>query len=134
MKPELPEDQDPAWELLKKARPVEVEARFTRGVMAAVQAEQEAKAARWGWLRAIFAPAVRPVWIGVAAAVAVTGFWLARHEPAPAPQPAVAVAPAEDALIDAVSEEIALLDEIHSLLAAEDAQSLDDEDFERVLF
>jgi hypothetical protein len=132
------ESQDRLWSLLGKARRVEVRPGFSRDVLEAVRREEERKAGRWVWVRALWAPAVRPAWVAAAAALVIAGWWLAesRHGGGIAtPAPMTTISPdAADELADQIASELAMLDDIDALLAPESAQDLGEEDVERVLF
>lgn len=133
-----PESQDPVWRLLGKARPVDVRPQFSQRVLEAVHLEREWKTRRWAWLRTVWTPPTRPVWLGAAAALVVTGWWVARPRNgsgvAKAPVVATIAPDPADELADQIASELVMIDEVDDLLAPESAQDLGEEDIEQLLF
>lgn len=136
--PESPDEaRDPAWALLDRARRVKVSPHFSRHVLSAVRAGRDARDARWAWLRHFLAPAARPALAMAALTVLAGGLWLLRPSgPSPLARPAPpALAAAEAAeIVDALTTELALLEDVDSLLAPEDGLDLEEEDVGRLLF
>lgn len=136
--PDSGEENDPAWKLLDHARKIPADPRFTAGVMRAMRAEQEARHRRTAWWEALFRPAWRPAWAAVLLAGVAGGLWLAL----PAPQPPLAhhhpaaspPAMAGDDVLGIIESDLAMLDEIDSLLAPQTAHDLSDADVELLLF
>jgi hypothetical protein len=134
-----PEAQDPVWLLLKQARPVEVRPQFSRDVLQAIRHEAETKSARWVWLRALWTPRTRPVWLAATAALVLAGWWEAHRPHGSEVRTTTVMTPGSaldptDELADQIASELAMLDEIDGLLAPESAHDLGEEDIERVLF
>jgi len=133
---------DPVWALLGRARDVPPSPHFSRRVLAAVRTGTAARDARWQWLRDLWSPALRPVWATAVLALLLAGTWHLRpaHSgPAPlAAHPAPAAAPADDdgseEMVETLASELALLEEVDTLLDPEDGLDLEDDDVGRLLF
>jgi hypothetical protein len=137
---------DPVWALLARARDVPPSPHFSRRVLAAVRTGQAARDARWQWLRDLWSPALRPVRATAVLALLFAGAWhlrssqsgrtsLAAH-PAPAAAPAAASADDDgsEEMVETLASELALLEEVDTLLDPEDGLDLEEDDVGRLLF
>jgi hypothetical protein len=139
MEREVPDDRDPVWSLLARARDTKVSPHFSRNVVRAARQSQGPESGLHGWLHAVFAPRWR-----LAAAVATVSLIIGlaiRHQwPNEAPVTGIDAtrapmeAEATDELGDQLMSELAMLDEIDHLLEATDAGELDDVQIEWLLF
>ncbi|MGI8601742.1 MAG: hypothetical protein ACR2OZ_01950 [Verrucomicrobiales bacterium] len=139
MNPDIPEYRDPAWALLKQARPVPVDPFFSHNVVRC--ARQIESPAHWGgvFLAKIFAPRLRLVWAGVLILSGVV--WWQLDQPdnaiarsAPSPLPVSTEAVPQDAIVGQMVLELALLDEIDGLLEVTEAGELNEDDVGLLLF
>lgn len=136
--PDPDEKNDPVWKLLDHARPLSAPPRFTADVMRALRAEHAATARRPAWWRALFSPALRPAWAAAVLAGIAGSLWLARPSgqsliAQPSAPPAAPVEASEDVL-GFIEADLAMLDEIDSLLTPQDAHELSDADVALLLF
>ena len=136
MNEELPEDRDPAWALLEKARrPVSVDPLFSQNVLRTLRKEREMRPFPLAWLESLFQPmAIR---LMTAAAVVLAGIWLIQtHRPAPTAtgMAHADVSAADDALLEQMEVDLAMVADAEDLAELESDQDLLEDDLDRLLF
>jgi hypothetical protein len=135
--PEIPEDRDPVWPLLKQARPHPTDEDFTRRVMASVREQMAAVEERRALWRAILGPRWRPAWVAAIVATVAFSVWTVwKHEKTSAAERLANTTPPESAeeIVDELAPEFEMLDEIEALLEPTDVAELDEDDVGKLLF
>jgi hypothetical protein len=140
IKPEEPEDRDPVWGLLARARTSEVNPHFARNVVRATRQIDRRDCDRYQWLRAVLAMRWR---LAPALAIIILIGAIVVHHQGPKNAATIVTTPTAaatrtpeitDELGDQLASELAMLDEIDGLLEASDAGELNDTHLDWLLF
>jgi hypothetical protein len=128
------EPNDPLWNLLGKAREVEVRGNFVPNVLRAVRQEKQS-GSRWSeWLSAVW---FKPLLAATAAlAISAIVFWPSADEQAPV---VIAQSTVEDAELIQLAQAMPLLpietvNEMNALLALDDASAMTDTELAFLLY